>query len=80
LEKIEMPRSPWSSRQHHTTNCSSIGRSRPSLARIASMSCVVASSPAMIAAGSPGAMRSRKKTKTATTAITGMVASSRPIT
>ena len=38
---------------------------------------LVASSPAMIAAGSPGAKRSRKKTNSATTAITGTTANRR---
>src|SRR5215207_1737147 len=53
------------------------GRSRPSLARTAAIASAVASSPAMIAAGSPGASRSRKNTNTATTTITGIVARSR---
>ena len=48
-------------------NCSTTGRSRPSLARTAAIASAVASSPAMIAAGSPGAKRSRKNTNTATT-------------
>ena len=38
------------------------------------MSAVVALSPAMIAAGSPGERCSSAKTKMATTTITGMVA------
>src|SRR5688572_22429229 len=41
------------------------------------MFCGVALSPAMIAAGSPGARCSSRKTKTATTAITGTIESSR---
>jgi hypothetical protein len=53
------------------------GRSRPSFARTAAIASAVASSPAMIAAGSPGASRSKKNTNTATTTITGIVARSR---
>ena len=64
-------------RRARRANCSKIGRSRPSLLRTAAICCAVASSPAMIAAGSPGARRSRKNTNTATTTMTGMVASSR---
>ena len=77
LEKIDTPMSPCSSAHSQTTNCSTSGRSRPSLARTAAMASLVASSPAMIAAGSPGARRSRKKTNSATTAITGRVANRR---
>src|SRR5688572_16916387 len=58
-------------------NCSQIGRSSPSLCRIPSMAAGVASSPAITAAGSPGVRCSRRKTKSATTTITGMVASRR---
>ena len=43
----------------------------------AAIASVVASSPAMIAAGSPGAKRSRKKTNSATTAMTGTTANRR---
>src|SRR5262245_61483053 len=77
LEKIETPRSPCTRPHSQTANCSTTGRSSPSLARTAAIDSAVASSPAMMAAGSPGASRSRKNTNTATTAITGMVASKR---
>ena len=50
------------------------------MARMRSTSAGVAWSPAMIAAGSPGAMYSRLKTNSATTTITGMVASTRRAT
>ena len=43
------------------------------------MSCSVAMSPAITAAGSPGLMYSSEKTNSATTPITGMVASRRLI-
>jgi len=79
LEKIDVPMSPCSSAHTQTTNCSTNGRSRPSFMRTASIASVVASSPAMIAAGSPGARRSRKNTNSATTAITGRVANRRRI-
>src|SRR5258707_8802402 len=58
-------------------NCSQMGLSRPSLCRIASMAAGVASSPAMIAAGSPGVRCSSRKTKSATITITGTVAARR---
>ena len=77
LEKIETPRSPCARPHTQTTNCSTIGRSSPSLARTAAIASLVASSPAMIAAGSPGAKRSRKKTNSATTAMTGTTANRR---
>ena len=77
LEKIDTPMSPRASCIVQTKNCSTIGRSRPSLARTAAIASDVASSPAMIAAGSPGAKRNRKKTNSATTAMTGSVANRR---
>ena len=77
LEKIEVPKSPCVMPTSHSANCSRIGRSRPSLLRTWAICRDVASSPAMMAAGSPGASRSRKNTNTATTTMTGMVASSR---
>ena len=60
-----------------TKNCVTIGWSRPSFARMSATSCDVAAAPAMIAAGSPGVRRSIAKTKTATIAMTGIVASRR---
>ena len=55
------------------TGCRTAGRGRAS-ARMRAMSSTVAVSPAMIAAGSPGLRCSSAKTKSATTAMTGMVA------
>ena len=77
LEKIEVPKSPCSMPSTQSANCSRIGRSRPSLRRTAASCSTVASSPAMMATGSPGASRKRKNTNTATTTMTGMVATSR---
>jgi hypothetical protein len=78
LEKIEVPKSPCSMPAIQTDE---LLEDRPVEAELAAhggdLSRPVASSPAMIAAGSPGASRSRKNTKIATTAMTGMVASSR---
>ena len=56
LVKIEVPRSPCRMCHSHSPNRTTNGRSRPSEARIRSTSAGVAWSPAMIAAGSPGAM------------------------
>jgi len=58
-------------------NCVTIGRSSPSFCRMSMTSWAVAALPAMIAAGSPEASRSIMNTNTATTAITGIVASRR---
>ena len=58
-------------------NCVHTGWSRPSLRRMPSISSGEALSPAMIAAGSPGVRCSSKNTNSATTSITGMVASRR---
>ena len=55
LVKIEVPRSPWMICHSHSPNRTRNGRSRPSEARMRSTSAGVAWSPAMIAAGSPGA-------------------------
>ena len=51
--------------------------SRPSLARMSAIWSEVALSPAITAAGSPGVSRSMRKTNTATTARTGMMATRR---
>ena len=74
LKKNDSPKSPVAMLPIHTKNCARSGRSRPSRARIASTSCVVAAAPAMIDAGSPGVKRSIANTKIATIAITGIVA------
>src|SRR6266545_6086083 len=74
LKKNDSPRSPRRIVTSQIANCCTIGRSRPSRARIAATSCDVALSPAMMAAGSPVVRRSSRKTTTATTAMTGIVA------
>ena len=51
--------------------------SRPSFARMSAIWSEVALSPAITAAGSPGVSRSMRKTNTATTARTGMMATRR---
>ena len=56
LVKIDVPRSPFSTFHAHSPKRTRNGRSRPSEARMRSTSAGVAWSPAMIAAGSPGAM------------------------
>ena len=56
LVKMEMPRSPCSTPQSQWPKRSRKGSSRPSLAWMRAMSSLVARSPAMTAAGSPGAM------------------------
>ena len=56
LVKIETPRSPCSTCQIHSPKRTTNGRSRPSEARMRITSSGVAWSPAMMAAGSPGAM------------------------
>src|SRR5258706_5312456 len=55
-------------------NCARIGRSRPSSVRMRAIWSVLAASPARIAAGSPGARRSKRNTSTATISRTGTVA------
>ena len=56
LVKIETPRSPFSTFQTHSPKRIRNGRSSPSPARMRSTSAGLAWSPAMMAAGSPGAM------------------------
>jgi hypothetical protein len=75
---IEVPRSPCRRRHIHSTNCTTMGWSRPSRARIAAICSGLAASPARMVAGSPGDRRRRRKTTVATTPMTGMVATSRP--
>ncbi len=73
LVKIEVPRSPCRMCQNQSKKRTRNGRSSPSEARMRSTSAGVAWSPAMIAAGSPGAMYSRLNTNSATSSTTGMV-------
>ena len=80
LVKIDTPMSPFRMFQTHSPKRIRKGRSSPSEARMRSTSCGVAWSPAITAAGSPGAMYNSEKTKSATRAITGMVARTRRIT
>ena len=58
-------------------NCEKIEPDRPSFSRISATSAVVAASPAMIVAGSPGVSRSIMKMRTATISTTGIVDSTR---
>ena len=74
LVKIDVPRSPCSSRHTQPPNCTRNGWSRPSFARICLMSSAVAMSPAITAAGSPGVRNRSENTTSATTAITMNVA------
>ena len=55
LEKIETPRSPCSRSHDHLAKRTRKGSLRPSFSRIWAMSSAVARSPAIKAAGSPGA-------------------------
>src|SRR6266545_1260138 len=77
LKKNDSPKSPRTTLPIQMTNCWAMGRSSPSLVRMAATSCDVALSPAMMAAGSPVVSRRSMKTVIATTAMTGMVATSR---
>src|SRR6478609_1671013 len=74
LEMSDVPRSPWSSLFSQVMNCTISGSLRPSEVRMRSSRSGVALSPARIAAGSPGVRRSRRKTNSATTPITGTAA------
>ncbi len=76
-QNMELPRFPWARLTTQTTNCFQIGSSRPSFWRICAMLSGVALSPAMIAAGSPGARWSSRNTNSATMAITGSIESRR---
>src|SRR5947209_16779373 len=76
---IEVPRSPRSKRPIQSTNWMTIGWSRPRRVRIAAICSGLATSPARIAAGSPGARRKRRNTIVATTPMTGIVARMRPV-
>ena len=76
-ENIDMPRSPCRVDQPQLANCCSKGRSSPRLLRMRAMFSAVALSPAMMAAGSPGARCSKEKTKTPTTTMTGTTPSRR---
>ncbi len=75
--KIDVPRSPRARSPTQLPKRTRYGWSSPSWARIFAMSSSVAMSPAMTAAGSPGLRYSSEKTNSATTAMTGMVASRR---
>ncbi|MGY4429072.1 hypothetical protein ACVWWO_001549 [Bradyrhizobium sp. F1.13.1] len=74
LEMSDVPRSPCSSLFSQVMNCTISGSLRPSEVRMRSSRSGVALSPARIAAGSPGVRRSRRKTNSATTPITGTAA------
>ena len=74
---IEVPRSPVARCPTQMPNCASSGLSRPRFWRIFSTSSVVALSPAITAAGSPGDRCISRNTTTATTAMTGITAAMR---
>ena len=74
LKKNDSPRSPRASAPSQIPNCRTSGWSSPSRVRISATCAAVALSPAMMAAGSPAAIRSSMNTKIATTATTGTVA------
>jgi len=58
-------------------NCAAIGLSRPRLWRICARSALVAESPPITAAGSPGVNRNIRNTINATTSSTGITAATR---
>ena len=75
--KIDVPRSPCARRPAQSANWRQSGWSRPSAVRSRAMSSVLARSPAISAAGSPGERWMSRKTSSATTAMTGSVAAMR---
>ncbi|MNS99863.1 hypothetical protein D3C72_1342780 [compost metagenome] len=75
--KIDVPRSPCISLAAHSPNCRHSGSSRPNAVCSLAMSSAVAKSPAISAAGSPGDRWISRNTITATTAMTGTMASTR---
>ena len=77
-EKIDVPNCPRRIAKAHSPNCTGSGRSSPSWWLIMTICAGVALSPAMIAAGLPGARCRSKKTMTPTTAMTIRVENSRP--
>ena len=79
LDRIDCPRSPLSMSLNQMPSCTGSGLSNPSWRLIPSTSSWVASCPAMMAAGSPGANRIRANTTSATTNNTGKVARTRLI-
>ena len=74
LEISDVPSSPCMRSPTQVMNCSCRGSESPSEVRMRSSCAGVAMSPAMMAAGSPGVSRSRRKTKIATMIMTGMTA------
>ncbi len=77
FQNMDLPRSPRTRLPAQTRNCFQMGSSSPSAVRICAMFCGVALSPAMMAAGSPGARCSSRNTNIATIAITGSMESRR---
>ena len=73
----ELPRSPFMMEKRNSPYCTRIGRSRPSSVRRAVSDSWEAESPRMTWAGSPGAMRTTKKTRVTTAIKMGMASSSR---
>ena len=67
---MELPRSPCSTSPNHFTYCTGSGWSRPNLVRSSSAAAGSAASNSIAANGSPGTIRSMKKTSVATAHIT----------
>ena len=76
LKKNDSPKSPCNMLAIQMKNWVKMGSSRPRRFRISAICSLLALSPAMIAAGSPGVSRSIRNTSTATMIITGTVAAS----
>jgi hypothetical protein len=70
---IEVPRSPREMSRRNNTSCIGSDLSKPRECLISTISCSVASHPAIIRAGSPGVILRRRKVKNTTTNITGIV-------
>src|SRR5262245_30619300 len=77
LKKKLSPKLPCRMLPIQMANCVQIGSLRPSFSRMSLIWSEVALSPAITAAGSPGVSRSMRKTRTATTVSTGMMATRR---
>ena len=78
-EVMESPKSPINESRKNINNCKCKGLFRPKESLIASICSSVASTPAISAAGSPGAIRNNVKVNNITTITTGIVAIKRRI-
>ena len=74
LKKKLSPKLPCRMLPIQMANCVQIGSFSPSFSRMSLIWSEVALSPAITAAGSPGVSRNMRKTSTATTVSTGMMA------